>query len=155
MYKTNAILIIIVIFLGCTTNRQMQVPNTLRDTGRPALHAVQNQRLNDLMLRMNALVFEQIQTEIEISRDRRRKALRIAEAANKLQQSVDLILAAQPALNLAQHDSVVFLALANKLKEQAMQLENLARHNQIESLTETMTQITNTCNACHSLFRKL
>ncbi|MBK6959158.1 MAG: cytochrome c [Nitrosomonas sp.] len=66
-----------------------------------------------------------------------------------------MILAAQPALNLAQHDSAVFLALANKLKEQAMQLENLARHNQIESLTETMTQITNTCNACHSLFRKL
>jgi len=155
MYKINATLIIIVILLGCSINPQMQVPNTLRDTGRPTLHAVQNERLNDLMLRMNALVFEQIQTEIEISRDRRRKALRIAEAANKLQQSVDLILAAQPALNLGQHESTVFVALANRLKEQALQLENLARHHQIESLPEAMTQITNTCNACHSLFRKL
>jgi len=70
MYKINATLIIIVILLGCSINPQMQVPNTLRDTGRPTLHAVQNERLNDLMLRMNALVFEQIQTEIEISRDR-------------------------------------------------------------------------------------
>ncbi|MBK6959110.1 MAG: cytochrome c [Nitrosomonas sp.] len=45
--------------------------------------------------------------------------------------------------------------MANRLKEQALQLENLARHHQIESLPEAMTQITNTCNACHSLFRKL
>jgi len=66
-----------------------------------------------------------------------------------------LILAAQPALNLGQHESTVFVALANRLKEQALQLENLARHHQIESLPEAMTQITNTCTACHSLFRKL
>ena len=155
MYKKNTILVAIVILLGCSASPQTRHPNTLHDTGNPALHAVQNERLNDLMLRMNALIFEQIRTEIEISQDRRRKALRIAKAAGKLQQSVDLIIAVQPSLNLEQHESAAFVALANKLKKQAIQLENLARDNQIKALPEYMTQITNTCKACHSLFRKL
>jgi len=155
MYKKHTILVAIVVLLGCSASPQTRYPNTLHDTGNPALHAVQNERLSDLMLRMNALVFEQIRTEIEIGQDRRRKTLRIAEAAGKLQQSVDLIVAVQPSLNLEQHESVAFVALANKLKKQAIQLENLARDNQIEALAESMTQITNTCKACHSLFRKL
>lgn len=155
MHK-NIILVVIAILLGgCSTKLQTPAPATLHDTGDPALHALQNERLRELMVRMNRLVFEQIRTEIEIDQDRRHKALRIAEVAGELQQSADAIIAARASLNLGQSESTAFIALATKLKGQAIQLESLARHNQIEALPEVMMQITNTCTACHSLFRKL
>ncbi len=151
MHKRAAFLLVLLL-PGCSTSPQ--TPNALQNTGKPALHALKSEKLRLLMAQMNSLVFEQIRTEIELDQERRTDTLKIANSAHELQQSVDSILAAQPSLGLAPNESFSFTALADKLKGQAARLEDLARRNRFDDLPPTLTQITSTCSACHSLYRK-
>lgn len=110
-------------------------------------------RISVLLDQMDTLMTDQNRTEIELDQDRKYKALRIADSAAELQRTVDIILKIQPTLDLSEHQAPVFTKLANQLKEQGAELENLARHNQIDALKPAMRRTKNTCMTCHSLFR--
>lgn len=127
----------------------------LPDTGQPALHAVSDTRLRELMDQMNSLMFERFLTEPDIDRERRIYAQKIADAADKLGSTVDAILARLPALNLKPDEQVTFRALAGKLREQADALNTQARLNHIDSIEPMLDQMTATCSSCHTLFRKI
>lgn len=130
-------------------------PARLPDTGEPALHAVQNHQLHQLMAQMNSLMFETFRTELEIDKERRRQASQIADTARELSGTIDAIPATLPKLGLNDAEQVSFLALARRLHEQSQGLEQLARANQIDAMGPALQQMTLTCNACHQLFRKL
>ena len=148
------VLVAVLALPGCSTAPRTLPPYSLQETGQPALHAIMNDRLRILMAQMNTLLFDQIRTEVELDQERRRNAVRIADAAGKLQQTVDMILAAQPSLQLTQNEAATFAALAGKLKIQAVQLQDLAQRNQIDALPQAVSQVRSTCMCCHSLFSK-
>ena len=54
------------------------------ETGEPAMHAVQNSRLQAVMHQINALVYDQLSSEINLSNERQIKTKEIARIANEL-----------------------------------------------------------------------
>lgn len=147
------------IFMGatllsaCTSTPQPASQAGLPATGQPALHAVSDARLRELMDQMNSLMFERFITEPDIDRERRLYARKIADAADKLGLTVDAILWRLPALNLNPDEQGTFRALANKLREEANALNTQAKLNQIDAIEPMLDQITVTCSSCHTLFR--
>jgi cytochrome c556 len=125
------------------------------ETGRPALHAIQDKQLHELMDRMDALMQERFMAEPELDAERRKYAQRIAVNARSLSQTVDNIIDRMPSLQLTGDEQHTFLALARKLREQSRQLQEQAQANQIDAVTGTMHQINTTCTSCHALFRKM
>lgn len=117
------------------------------------LHTIMTNRISVLLDQMDTLMTDQNRTEVELDQDRKYKALRIADSAAELQRAVDIILKIQPTLDLSEHQAPVFRKLANQLKEQGVELESLARRNQIDALKPALTRTKNTCMTCHSLFR--
>ncbi len=125
------------------------------ETGQPALHAIQDKQLRELMARMDALMQERFMTEPELDAERRKYAQRIAENAQTLSQTVDNILARMPSLQLSTDEQHTFQALAQKLAEQSRLLQDQAKSNQIDAVSNSLHQINTTCTSCHALFRKL
>lgn len=144
------------VLAGCvpppsTTTHVSKLP----DTGSPALHAVSDAKLRELMDRMNSVMLDRFLTQPEIDKERGRYAQKMVEAARRLDSTVHFILARLPALQLNDAEQTTFRALANKLHEQAQLLQHQAPQAHGEDITATLDQIANTCTSCHALFRKL
>ncbi|MBS1213418.1 MAG: hypothetical protein H6R26_2035 [Proteobacteria bacterium] len=138
---------------ACSTPTEPLPRSGLPDTGRPALHAVTDAKLRELMNQMNTLIFDRFTAQPELDRERRAYALRMAQTANTLSETVDHIRSRLPELSLNESERITFLAVADKLHDQAKTLEFQANHNQIDAITATLDQITATCSSCHALFR--
>jgi cytochrome c556 len=129
------------------------VPERFSQDGAAALHAVQDTRLRTLMNEMKALLFERMPTELEIDRERSRKAAQIADVADSMSRTVDDIVQSLPRLSLQEDEKTVFLVMAGRLRQQVATLQAQARSNYIDSIPGTMEQISATCDGCHQLFR--
>ena len=154
MKRRHQVIFIGSLFLSACNTTPQQLPRSgLPDTGRPALHAVTDARLRQLMNQMNSLMFDRFSTQIELDNERRAYALRMAKDANTLSRTTDHIRSRLPELHLNDSEQATFIALANKLHDQAKILEFQASHNQIDAIPPTIDQITGTCSSCHALFR--
>lgn len=153
--QNSAIVIVAALLSACTSTSQPATHAGLIDTGPPALHAVSDARLRELMDHMNGLMFDRFKTEPDIDRERRSYALKMADAADKLGSTVDILLSRLPALNLNPDEQTAFRALAGKLREQANALNTQAKLNHIDTLEPMLDQMTVTCSSCHTLFRKV
>ncbi|MGZ5000473.1 MAG: hypothetical protein ACXV7F_09245 [Methylomonas sp.] len=129
-------------------------PTEPPETGEPAMHAIQNSRLQAVMHQINTLVYDQLNNEINWNKERQLKAKEVARIANELAMSEKSITEALPALKLKPDEEAAFVALAEKLRTNAVQMEQLASQNQLQRLPETLETITDTCISCHVLFRK-
>jgi hypothetical protein len=140
---------------ACDSPPPRPLPSGLLDTGQPALHAVSDTRLRELMNRMNSLMFERFVAEPDRDRQAQQDTRDIAQAAESLGKSIDGILARLPSLGLSESEQVTFRALADKLRSQAGELRQQAVNHQLEDLSANLAQIHATCTTCHGLFRQL
>jgi hypothetical protein len=124
------------------------------ETGEPAMHAIQNNHLQQIMQQINELVYAQLSSEIDLGEQRQLKTAEIARIANELAASEKSIVETLPTLNLKPDEETTFLALADKLRVSAVQMQDLAVQNQLRAIPATLDTITNTCISCHVLFRK-
>ncbi|CAD6878371.1 hypothetical protein [Methylomonas albis] len=124
------------------------------ETGEPAMHAIQNNHLQQVMQQINELVYAQLSSEINLGEQRELKSAEIARIAQELAASEKSIVQTLPTLNLKQDEQTTFLALADKLRVSAVQMQDLADQNQLRAIPATLDTITNTCISCHVLFRK-
>lgn len=137
---------------ACTL--QTAAPEIPTAAGVPVLHAIHDERLQQLMDEMNHLMFERMRTELELDRDRRRKTKAIAETAGAMLETLDLLPARLPQLGLRENERIVFLTLADALKGRTQTLEIQAKRNAVDSLPGTLEEIRSTCEGCHRLFRQ-
>lgn len=151
--RANLLFIFIACSTACTPNSSPFGPGGLPETGRPALHAVQNERLHDLMDEINSLMFERMRTQLDIDRERRRRAGEIAEVARAMSERAGEMLSTLPELKLSPEEQTTFAALAKKLRAQSMQLEEEASSNYIDAIPQSIERMSLTCTACHELFR--
>ncbi|GAB4256123.1 MAG: hypothetical protein Kow0065_04710 [Methylomicrobium sp.] len=124
------------------------------ETGAPALHAIQDRQLRVLMGRMDSLMQERFMTETQLDDERRKYARKIAGAAENLAITVDKIIESLPSLSLTADEQVAFLALAQKLRTQARQLQQVAVANRLATVNKRLREINSTCTSCHALFRE-
>jgi hypothetical protein len=124
------------------------------DTGEPAMHAVRNSHLHEIMLQINALVYEQLQNEVGVNWEKHPRTQEIAKIAHELANDEKSIIASLPLLNLDSNEKSSFTALAVKLRVNAQLMEAQANQSQLKAIHGSLEQITSTCTACHALFRK-
>lgn len=126
-----------------------------KETGQPALHAVRNDRLRELMDRMSNLMQERFLTEPELDIERRKYALQISSTAQDLAKTIDTLPSTLPALQLSTSEQTIFVALVSKLRDQTQTLREQAEKNRLDDIANTLEQMNTTCMSCHALFRKL
>ncbi len=126
-----------------------------KETGQPALHAVRDGRLRELMGRMNNLMQERFLTEPELDAERRRYAVQIFSTAKDLSKTIDILPSTLPALQLSAAEQTTFLALVAKLRAQTQTLQEQAEKKRIDDIPNILEQMNTTCMSCHALFRKL
>ncbi len=141
---------------SCSTGRIAPTSTGGRsETGRPALYAIHNSELHELMAKMDSLMQERFMTETQLDSERRKFSQRIADSALGLSKTVDAIIAKMSGLSLSPQEQTTFLALAGKLHQETEQLHDLASRNRIDAIDDTLHQINTTCISCHALFRKI
>jgi hypothetical protein len=144
--------IAICFMLGCSTSQQPP-PGLLAE--QPALHALQDQALRDLMDRMSGLMLERFMTEHEMDIERRKYARQIIDAANTLQTSADALSKRAAVLGMTAEEQNAFLVMTHKLEHQATLLKMQAENNRFNAISGTLHEMKSTCMACHTLFRKI
>jgi hypothetical protein len=150
---------LLLLFLLCQFGLACQSPGVkpgqqqFIDTQGASLHAVQNEQLRAIMNEFNALMFEQMYTELELDQQRRKKAKAIAETAAVLNRTVTELPGIMSDLQLTADEQDVFRGLAVELQSQASALEEHAARGDVEALRPMVYRMNTTCNACHSLFR--
>lgn len=123
--------------------------------GQPALHAVQDQELRVLMDRMNGLMMERFMTEQEMDIERDRFARQIIDASKSLSFTATALVDKLPGLNLDGDAQKAFRTLAKKLGQQAKDLQTETENRRYNAISATLHEMSATCMACHTLFRKL
>jgi cytochrome c556 len=133
------------------------IPHTVANTGSsdPALHAVRDKQLHELMSRMKSLMQERYMTEPELDAEHRKYAQKVAKTAQSMSQTLDAILVSSTSLKLSKTEESTFQALAEKLRKQTQELQKQGEQNRMDLISDTLEQINTTCNSCHVLFRKL
>ncbi|OWY70454.1 hypothetical protein B7486_16875 [cyanobacterium TDX16] len=140
---------------GCAPNDRASYELRLEDTGKPALHALREERLREIMSDLNRLTFESMPQEMNNHVQRNRDFVRLAEVADRLAQDAQAIPLVLQEVRMASEDRHVFNSYASKLQEEATGLAELARSRSMEALRTKMDEMITTCNACHSAFRIL
>ena len=125
------------------------------NAGQPALHAIQDQELRELMGRMNSLMMERFMTEQEMDVERSRFARQIIDASKTLASTAKALLNKLPGLGLNAKEQSAFRMLAQKLEHQANSLQKQTQNRNFNAVSATLHDMTSTCMACHTLFRKL
>lgn len=141
------------VLTACTSYELQPAFPKLTVTGSPVLHAIDSDRLRQLMNRMNNLMYETNLTEQEMDSQRRQAVSQVVNAAEGLDQAIDGILAAQAKLNLDSGEQKVFYSLAAKLRDEAHSLKAQAQAHQVDEIPVTLEKISATCTSCHTLFR--
>lgn len=140
---------------GCVPNDRASYELRLEDTGEPALHALREERLREIMADLNRLTFETMPQEMNNHAQRDRDFVRLAEVADCLAQDAKAIPLILKDVRIASEDRHVFDSYAKKLHEEATGLAELARNRSLDALKTKMDEMITTCNACHSAFRIL
>jgi hypothetical protein len=135
---------------ACAENRRSYRAH-LTDTGNAALHAVQNEKLRELMGNLN----RQVPEEWGITMERERWLKDMERVAGEMAQSAGAIPTAMAGAKMEEGERQIFVSLAEKLKTQSLELQQLAQKKEIDQAERKLDGIIGTCNACHSAFRVL
>jgi len=94
-------------------------------------------------------------TEQEMDVQRARFAGRIIVAAQTLADTAAALIGKLPELGLHSDQGSAFRILSEKLAQQAVRLRAQAENGQFNGMSATLHEMTSTCMACHTLFRKI
>lgn len=106
-------------------------------------------RLQQLMRRMNTLVYDRNQTELALDRERLERARELASAARELAAEAG----AAPPTSLDADTRREFMDYAHALAGEAARLDELAAARRFSELAAQMERVGHQCAACHLRFR--
>ncbi len=152
---TVAVLMSSVLVMGsCTLDKSSSNRLQLLETGKPALHAIQNNELKEIMKNLNRLHFDRMPQELDHDPfDWHLK--KVEQIAGKMSQATVEIATLSENIEINPQEKKLFDALAEKLGQQAGELELAAKDRDILQVRQAMNSMTTTCNACHSAFRMI
>jgi len=139
--------------LSCSQTPRQQYQAELARTEEPALHAVHDDRLRELMHELDNLALKRLPQELDPETKHGPHARQVADIAASMADAADRIRASSATIELDDDEREVFNQLASTLRSQSMRLELSARDNDLPRMQQDLDQITTTCNACHSAFR--
>lgn len=140
---------------ACANGNHANHQRRLADTGRPAIHAVHSERLRQIMTNLNSNMFKQMPQEMDAAQLRAGELSDVARTAAAMADAARYIPEVLPEAKLAEQEQTLFLSLAEKLRAQAIELEQTASRGEAAAAGNLMDSLLATCNACHSAFRDL
>lgn len=123
------------------------------------LHAESSERLFNIMQQISAIADSQHGSEdISFTEE---DMTNLVEAVEELLFYAELMTLKVPANQLEESNNVIFSAVASKLYSEALNIQQLTKsydlhatdYSQDHLLNEAFTRLSQTCNACHQLFR--
>jgi len=123
------------------------------------LHAESSDRLITIMQKISSLSNNKsIEEPIKLSEE---DTIDLIEAVEELLFYAELMSIAVPATELEENKAVVFRAMASQLYDEALNIQQLTRNydlhitdnSQEHILDQAFVRLSQTCNACHQLFR--
>ncbi|MEP0844604.1 MAG: cytochrome c, partial [Phycisphaerae bacterium] len=148
----------VILALACGPDRARSERTGTTPAGR---HAVHSDRLRAVMLRVGSQTAKTWPQEIEAERAadaRREQERRFEEArllARALSRAAGDIPEAIAGVELTEAERVEFLAKADRLRQQAEQLEASAGRHDLDAMHSVLHNVRATCNDCHAQFREL
>lgn len=144
--------LLICVGASCGPNGEQRYQDRLAQTGRPAMHAVQSERLRELM---GDLSYSMSLDPPDRYTEPARKSRKIAQVADEMVKTATDVVAAEKEFKLDAKDREVFLALAQKLRDSARDISTSASRQDYEGTKSAISRMQSTCNACHNLFRTM
>lgn len=156
MIKICFLFVSLCLISACSTPSEHNTEfNKLLNSENPALHALHDQEVRELMDRVNSVMMERFMSEHEMDIERRKYANQIIEAANNLSVTAKTLVNKIPRLNLNPEEQTAFHNLADKLDLYAQTLQKQAIEHNYSAIPSTLHEVSSICMACHTLFRKL
>ncbi len=138
---------------SCDLSASRHYEDRLLDTGEPALHAVHNDRLQEIMGDLDRLAAQSdgYDTPLEFNQ-KHNESLKVAEA---LVASAGRLPDLMMQLDLDEAEQRIYLSWARRLHGHAERYRAFSERRNLDEMSRTLEQMTATCNACHSTFRKM
>ncbi len=134
------------------TSSSVAYQKKLADTGAPALHAVHNARLRELMARIDRLTTDgDYARPLELERSQE-EAVKVGEA---LVKDSAMLTDFGNQLELSEEEHLIYEKMAKKLRGQAETYLNAARNKDFGDMERSLDAMMHTCDACHATFRQM
>lgn len=145
--------VLVGIISACHPQKEKPYANRVRETPPPTLHAVHSQHLTEIMYDLERLSEERLPQELDPEVDQPRRLRELADVALSLATAAADIPLALPEGEMPETDQELFLILVDRLRDQAIGLNQCATERNLDVAEIQVEDIQATCDACHNLFR--
>ena len=140
--------IIVTISLTAQSGPEQQPPeNKLR------FHAIQSDIIRDIMHRINHSYYESQIDEFQREEALVENTTYLIVSVNELLVASEFLTHALPGFNLTEEEKDIFQAVAIQLQVEASNIRKAAERRDYEQMNASYQRLTDTCGACHELFR--
>ena len=143
------------ILASCALTPRQKYERQCLETSKPALHAVQSCRLEQIMGDLDRLEPGEWPQEMDLGLARDERIREASEVAGAMAATSAGIADILEGVRLSEEDRQVFIGLADRLREEAAALDKVARRKNVPQMERAWRKIGTTCSACHSEFRVL
>lgn len=153
------LLILLITAFSMSINLKSNKGPEIQEEDQYLLHAESSERLFTIMQQISAVAdTQQDSNEINLTEE---DMLDLIESVEELLFYAELMTLKVPATQLEESNNIVFSAMASKLYDEALNIQQLTENYDLEEnsysqhhiLNEAFTRLSQTCNACHQLFR--
>lgn len=141
--------------VACSQHEKQDYGELVAGRETPERHAIQSDELQEVMREIDTLALQRLPQEIDPEQARDRRIEKVAELADHLAVSASQIPHVVGQDQLQGDDWHEFVCLADKLRDQALELKAHAADRHVGNMERALESMTTTCNSCHSLFRGL
>ena len=119
----------------------------------PARHAVHSDQLRGHMADLGRFTYKSMPQEIDPEEHRQQTLREAATAAGRIAETARYIPDVLANVRLDENNKQYFISLATKLEVQAADLSRKASSGSSEGVTQSLSRVQATCDACHTAFR--
>lgn len=138
---------------SCSQTSQRHYETEVATAEKTSLHAVHDERLRQVMRRLQTLTADRLPQEMDVRMINRTEARELADIAGSLASSSDEIPATLTSAELGDNDRAGFERLAMQLRADADQVRSYAERGDMDGVKMAVHNMTRTCNACHDAYR--
>jgi cytochrome c556 len=140
---------------SCTPTPRQRYERKLLSTGKPALHAVHTQRLEEVMKQLDQIALDRLPQEVDLGTRQDRHLGEVEALAKALAQTAETIPTSVSQYQFSTEERKVFDNLVGMLYSRAVMLQQRAAAKDLSGVEGSLDEVVATCNACHSAFRQL
>lgn len=149
-FKTFLVVLLTSFFLCAAVTAEDTTHKKLKT---PLIHVIVSDQIQEIMQKLNQLMNERGLSALDIMEYRAEYLRDLITAANELVIAAENMTDAIPGVRIEPQNQVTFEAMAKQLQEQAVNIAFMAEQTDEMGLEPAYQRMTETCNACHALFR--